>query len=178
MNNAPAATLSVCTEGHNAVVRIAGRANFTASVDFKKLVLRLQERGCTNIILDLTDCLIMDSTFLGVLAGLGFRTATTRAGLTQPTIELYHASQRVSDLIDNLGVTHLYKIVQCPETEAPFLTITPDLETSRVEVTRTCLEAHRKLMEINPANVSKFKDVTQFFADDLKKQEDGNGSAN
>ena len=37
---------------------------------------------------------------------------------------------------------------------------------------------HRKLMEINPANVSKFKDVTQFFADDLKKQEDGNGSAN
>lgn len=178
MNNAPAATLSVCTEGHRAVVRIAGRANFTASVDFKKLVLRLQERGLTHIVLDLTDCLIMDSTFLGVLAGLGFRTATTRAGITQPTIELFQPSQRVADLIDNLGVTHLFKMVPRPETQAPFLTISPELDTSRVEITRTCLEAHRQLMELNPANVPKFKDVAQFFADDLKKQEDGHSSAN
>ncbi|MDB6032217.1 MAG: Anti-sigma-factor antagonist, partial [Verrucomicrobiales bacterium] len=43
------------------------------------------------------------------------------------------------------------------------------------EISRTCLEAHKTLMEINPANISKFKDVTQFLAEDLKKMEEGSG---
>ena len=38
-------------------------------------------------------------------------------------------------------------------------------------MTRNCLEAHETLMEINPANVNKFKDVTRFLAEDLKRQE-------
>jgi len=41
---------------------------------------------------------------------------------------------------------------------------------TRLETSRTCLEAHETLMKINPDNVPKFKDVTQFFAEDLKKQ--------
>ena len=35
-------------------------------------------------------------------------------------------------------------------------------------MSRTCLDAHQTLMEINPANIPKFKDVAQFLADDLK----------
>ena len=40
---------------------------------------------------------------------------------------------------------------------------------TKEEVTRNCLEAHRTLMNINPANIPKFKEVAQFMADDLKK---------
>jgi hypothetical protein len=42
---------------------------------------------------------------------------------------------------------------------------------SRVEITRTCLEAHQTLMAMNPDNVARFKDVTQFLAEDLKSLE-------
>jgi len=40
---------------------------------------------------------------------------------------------------------------------------------SKEEVSRTCLEAHETLMELNPANVAKFKDVAKFLAEDLKR---------
>ena len=41
----------------------------------------------------------------------------------------------------------------------------------KVESTRTCLEAHQTLMNVNPANIPKFKDVTKFMAEDLKRLE-------
>ncbi len=48
-----------------ACVKISGRANFTHSVDLKRIVQELADRGVNRFILDLTDCTLMDSTFLG-----------------------------------------------------------------------------------------------------------------
>lgn len=177
MSHHPAAQLSVCVNDNTAIVRITGRASFDVSVDFKKLIHRLLERGATRIVLDLTDCQLMDSTFLGILASVGFQSAAVRPN-TPPTIELYHANQRVIDLIDNLGVSHLFETVHRPALATDFQPVTPDAGTTRHETTLTCLEAHQRLMQANPANIAKFKDVTQFFADDLKKQEGGTGPAN
>jgi hypothetical protein len=39
------------------------------------------------------------------------------------------------------------------------------------QITRTSLEAHKTLMEITPENVARFKDVTQFLAEDLQNLE-------
>jgi hypothetical protein len=36
-------------------------------------------------------------------------------------------------------------------------------------VARTCIEAHQTLMAISPANAAKFKDVTQFLTEGLKR---------
>lgn len=154
-------------------MRVSGRANFTTSVDFKRLVQRLQEQGCQEMVLDLTDCLLMDSTFLGVLASEGHRRVREVEGRTLPGFELVNASQRVFDLIDNLGVAHLFKMTRLDLSPAAFEAVEPVHGVSRDEVTRTCLEAHQTLMALNPANVPKFKDVTQFFADSLKKPEAG-----
>ena len=40
-----------------------------------------------------------------------------------------------------------------------------------LETARACLEAHETLMSINPANIPKFKDVSRFMAEDLKRLE-------
>jgi hypothetical protein len=37
-------------------------------------------------------------------------------------------------------------------------------------LTEVSLEAHKLLMEVNPDNVPKFKDVAQFLAEDLERQ--------
>lgn len=176
MNNLHPAQLSVCVNDTTAIVKIAGRASFAVSVDFKKLIHHLLERGTTRIVLDLTDCQLMDSTFLGILASIGFQSAAVRPH-APPSIELFHANQRVTDLIDNLGVSHLFETVHRPTSETDFQPVTPDANTTRHETTLTCLEAHQRLMQANPANIAKFKDVTQFFADDLKKQEGRTGPA-
>ncbi len=152
-----------------ACVRIVGRANFTSSIDFKTLVNELVQKGYRYFVLELSECLLMDSTFLGVLAGFGLK--LNRNGETEPAIELLNPNARISELLENLGVLHLFKVSERQPNCAGNAELQPEAESppTREEITRACLEAHRTLMEINPANASKFKEVTQFLAEDLKR---------
>ena len=152
-------------------IKISGRANFTSSIDFKTLVNELLQKGCPYIVLDLSECTLMDSTFLGVLSGFGLKTSTARADRTNTTIELLNPNERILELLESLGVLHLFNVAQgalpaSPAAEAA--AITPACP-SKEEVTRACLEAHQTLMGLNAQNAAKFKDVAAFLAEDLKK---------
>src|SRR5688572_28457386 len=115
----------------------------------------------------------MESTFLGVLAGLGVKFSEERNGSEQATLGLLNPSDRIFDLIENLGIEHLFQIHKgaAPAVGELSPVAKPEGTADRKDTTRTCLEAHRLLMEINPANVAKFKDVTRFLEEDLKKLE-------
>jgi anti-sigma B factor antagonist len=159
----------------SAMVQIAGRANFTSSVDFKSLLDQLLQRGYTCFILDLTECVLMDSTFLGVLAGFGLKLNSPQTDKVERTIQLFNPNGRISELLENLGVLHLFKVTEGP-VRAPEGAAAKDVQSqnaTREEVTRTCLEAHKTLMDINPDNIARFKDVAAFLADDLKKMKPG-----
>ncbi len=69
----PSAKMLVMVCEQFACIRIIGRANFNSSVDFKALFNELSQKGCNCIVLDLSECVLMDSTFLGVLAGFGLK---------------------------------------------------------------------------------------------------------
>jgi anti-anti-sigma factor len=170
MNTTPA-KISVLAGERFACIRISGRANFTSSIDFKTLVNELFRKGCSYLVLDLSECSLMDSTFLGVLSGFGLKTTSTKADKIDATIELLNPNERILELLESLGILHLFKVAQgekqhSESTEASV--ITPACP-SKEEVTRACLEAHRTLMELNPENAAKFKDVAAFLAEDLKK---------
>jgi anti-sigma B factor antagonist len=170
MNGGAPTSLSVCVRDHVACVRIAGRANFTSSVDFKKVLQQLQQDGCTEIVLDLTECSLMDSTFLGVLAGAGMKCDSARREGNRCVIELFHPTERILELLDNLGVLSLFTILQ----EAPQLGAFQRIDecpATRLELNRTCLEAHKTLMNTSPDNERRFKDATEFFEKNLRKEE-------
>jgi anti-sigma B factor antagonist len=173
MKNAPP-TLSVCVNNSTVHLKIVGRAVFTSSVQFKTLVQELSARGYNKFSLDLRDCIVMDSTFLGVLAGAASRLKGAAESKHPSGIELINPNPRVTELLENLGVMHLFNVTAGstppappPEALSPDTAHTP----SREEISRTCLEAHQTLMSLNPANIPKLKDVTAFLADDLKKLE-------
>lgn len=167
----PSAKMLVSVGKTFACMKIAGRANFTSSIDFKALFDELLAKQYAWFVLDLTDCVLMDSTFLGVLAGLGLKVNGPQADHTTRTLELFNPNVRIQELLENLGVLHLFKISQ-GQIKFPEITesreVTP-ANPSHEEAKLTCLEAHQILMEINPENVSKFKELTQFLAEDLKK---------
>ena len=73
------AKLSVLVGKNFACVKIAGRANFTFSPDFKTLLGELMQKGYAHFIIDLSECVLMDSTFLGVLARVWFENESNRA---------------------------------------------------------------------------------------------------
>jgi anti-anti-sigma factor len=164
-------TLQVAVTDQVALVKISGRASFNCSVEFKTLVYELRARGYRKFILDLTDCLIMDSTFLGVLAGFGLKAAESAEA--KPTVTLLNLNQRILDLLENLGVAHLFQLMQGNEPLSQKCRDARQTEgaRSKLETARACLEAHETLMSINPANIPKFKDVTRFMAEDLKRLE-------
>jgi anti-sigma B factor antagonist len=159
----------------SALIQIGGRANFTSSVDFKTLLDQLLQRGYTCFILDLTECVLMDSTFLGVLAGFGLKLNSPQTDKIDRTIQLFNPNSRITELLENLGVLHLFNVTQGP-CHTPDGAAPKDVQTqnaNREQVTRTCLEAHKTLMDINPDNIARFKDVAAFLADDLKKMKPG-----
>ena len=159
----------VALVGEAVCVKISGRANFSLSIDFKRLVMEMAGRGYSRFIFDLSECVLMDSTFLGVLAGIALRFFDPKITDDQYLVELLNPNPRIADLLENLGIAHLFKI----QNRGPDCVFTPVAAeaASRVEVTRNCLEAHRTLMSISPENIGKFKEVTQFLAQDLKKME-------
>jgi len=168
----PSAKLSVLVCKDFACVKIAGRANFTFSPDFKTLLEELIQKGYGHFIVDLSECVLMDSTFLGVLAGFGLRLNPNGAP-DKSGIELLNPNARVTELLENLGALRLFKI------STGVLALPADVETStpapvnptHEQVTRTCLEAHRTLMAVSPENAARFKDVAAFLAEDLKNLE-------
>jgi anti-anti-sigma regulatory factor len=175
--NTLANSLAVWVGDKLVCVKVAGRANFSGSVDLKTLVNTMWDKGYHHFVLDLSECLLMDSTFLGVLAGLGLKLNNNNSpqesnGHDEHAIELLNPSPRISDLLENLGITHLFDITRGPATTECLVALdhapTP---ADRREVQKTCLEAHQTLMDVNPANVPKFKDVAQFLAEDLKKMD-------
>ncbi len=155
-----------------ACVKITGRANFTFSFDFKTLLTELVQKGYGRFIIDLSECMLMDSTFLGVLAEFGLKIPPQ----DEPSprgIELLNPNPRITELLENLGALHLFKVLT-GELQLPddVQTCMPEsIRPTHAQITRTSLEAHQTLMAVNPNNVAKFKDVTQFLAEDLKNLE-------
>jgi len=154
-----------------ACVKVSGRANFTSSVDFKTVLTELRAKGYPYVVIELSECALMDSTFLGVLAEFGLKAMPQEGDCEKSAIELRNANERLTELLENLGVLHLFKTAQgtvsaigAIETSAP-----SPCNPSREELTRASLEAHQILMDLNPENAVRFKDVAKFLAEDLQK---------
>jgi anti-sigma B factor antagonist len=175
---AKAPVMSVAVVEQTAFVKVPGRANFATSVEFKTLISELRATGVNHFVLDLGECVTMDSTFLGVLAGLALRNSDGKeidADGQKLKLDLLNPNARVADLLDNLGVVHLFNVIQQPDNPctAIFEPVAADgLTPSKEELSRNCLEAHELLMRINPDNIPKFKEVTKFLAEDLRRMKD------
>ncbi|MBM3837343.1 MAG: STAS domain-containing protein [Verrucomicrobia bacterium] len=178
MNPSPS-NLLVAVANEVGFVKVIGRANVALSVHFKILLAKLQGNGFRNFVLDLGECATMDSTFLGVLVGAVLHSAGTPPEGSATCLQLLNPNQRVAELLENLGVAHLFAMLRgANPAEAALEPSAPThVPASKEEITRTCLEAHQLLMAVNPENVPKFKDVAQFLAEDLKKlKEEAGGS--
>jgi len=160
----------VCTDGSEACVRIRGRADVSVSVGFKELLSRLHEHHFKHYELELSECPVMDSTFLGVLCGFAQRREAERAGDQSRTV-LTNANERVSGLLESLGVAEMFDFREGARADrGPCEPLPPQAnKQDRESLHATSLEAHRTLMSLNPNNVPKFKDLTEFLAEDLKK---------
>jgi hypothetical protein len=86
-------------------------------------------------------------------------------------IRLLNTPRNILDSIESLGTDRLFQIIQnCGEEPGCFEEVQLG-DTTRIEKTKNCLQAHKLLMKLDPANVDKFRDVTAFLAEDVRRQE-------
>jgi len=172
----PTAKLMVLLGESFACVKVTGRANFAASVDFQTVLTGLESKGYTYFVIELSECTLMDSTFLGVLATFGVKLNPPDTDCVKQIVEIRNANERLLELLENLGVLHLFKtcdgeLPQCREV------VPETCNPTREALTQASLEAHKALMDINPENISRFKDVTKFLAEDLERIRSSNGKS-
>ena len=171
--NTPSAELTVFRAKDFASVRVVGRANFSSSPGFEGAVAELLRDHPARFVMDLEQCQLMDSTFLGVLAeaATNFRQLNGKSA----SLELSNANARVTGLIENLGVDTLFSLQNGP------LELPPDVRARRVsfqsatklQLKATSLAAHEWLMKFNTANRDKFAELTRTLKEDLARLQAG-----
>jgi anti-anti-sigma factor len=168
-----AAELTVFRAADFASVRVVGRANFACSPGFKKAVDELINAHPARLVMDLEQCQLMDSTFLGVLAGAAGRFRESRPG--NGSIELANPNARVAGLIESLGVASLFT-QRTGELELPADVHARRLDlqhATKIQLKQTSLAAHEQLMQVNDANKAKFAALTSTLRQDLESLKAG-----
>jgi anti-anti-sigma factor len=171
MSEGTPTSLSVCVRDHVACVRVTGQAKFRAATDFKNLLLQLQRDGCNEIVLDLTQCPLMDSTFMGVMRFVARQCQEARKEGRPCTLKLFHPSDRILEALANFEILSTFTLIEDPPQFSAFKRI-EDGNASKLEMTRTCYEAHKELMDCSEENARRFKDATEFFEKNLREEED------
>lgn len=173
MSGSGGAVISVAIHGQSGGISLCGRANVACSVVFKSVVEQMRSEKIDRIYLFLGSCLLMDSTFLGVLAQQGVVFSEESSG-DAGRIVLVAPSERVLDLIENLGVLESFRVEdESPDIDFAFKEVAMDSECELREITRTSLEAHRTLIKLNEENKARFEGVTSLLEKELEEPEEG-----
>lgn len=142
-------------------MRIVGRANYLNCAPVGEFFNQFINGTTQTLKIDFAECLGMDSTFLGLLAGTAMR---LKKRVVPGKIIVQNLSQRNLDLIQNLGIRSLLEVT---ENVLPDNATAPDqspLDGPHSSVDRQAMiQAHEQLIAANPENASRFQDIVDYL---------------
>jgi anti-sigma B factor antagonist len=148
---------------------VEGKGSFQNSPVLKEFTKGMLDRGHRIFIVDLGRCPVMDSTFMGTLAGLALRLREFGDGFLKVT----NVNERNSDLLQNLGLNNLFEIESKTtepgaEPAVDAAPLEPGQPLDRTDHTAYMIEAHEALVDAAPENLARFKDVLEYLKQDLR----------
>lgn len=165
----------VASDGDTALVRVTGRASFMLGPCVKELGNALIDRNCRQIVFDLVDCESVDSTFLGVLAGVAARMKKNGPG----RITLINLSPALYENISMLGLSRIMDCYETGSSSSEFqrglgslgsLSLLPVERSNSDSTRRTVIEAHEALIRSDARNIPRFKNVLTFLRESNKDE--------
>lgn len=162
-------SILVAQEGTSSFIKVVGRGSFQNAGLVKTYAERVARQGVVSFVIDLQDCSYMDSTFMGVLAGLARQQRERKA----PAPRIVHLNPRTTELLTTLGLDRILDLEAPASPAQPNLQpLIPDQPPSKTETAQTMLEAHRHLIDSHQDNAAKFQDVVQFLEAKLGQRPD------
>ena len=166
-------SIQVGVNGPSVWVRVAGRGSFLNSGSLKEFAREMVNRGFREFVFDLQDCVMMDSTFMGTMAGMALRLKE----LGQGRLHVIHCGERSRELLSGLGLDQIFDIrangstaPECEELTKANGTPGEGSADAKREQTGTMLEAHEALCQAAPENLTRFKDVLEYLKQDLQHE--------
>ncbi len=148
-------------------LKVTGWGTFTNSHQIKKYLQEKIDTGCPKIIIDLTECLSMDSTFMGILTGLSIR----MQGQGHEPITLTNITAHNMRLLETLGLNRFLDIKEKYQADDSLqweILSTESLD--KLSVTQHMLSAHKELVDTGGLASDQFKSVQQLLKEDLERQ--------
>jgi anti-sigma B factor antagonist len=160
-------SIQVGVNGSAVWVRVEGKGSFLNSGNLKEFAQEMVNRGYREFVIDLEHCAMMDSTFMGTMAGVALRLKELGHG----HLHVVHCGTRSRELLSGLGLDQIFSIQSngsaapdCAQLEAEANDPAAQLKKERAQ---TILDAHEALCQAAPENLLRFKDVLDYLRQDL-----------
>jgi anti-sigma B factor antagonist len=164
-------SIQVGVSGPAVWVRVEGKGSFLNSGNLKEFAQEMVNRGYREFVIDLENCAMMDSTFMGTMAGVALRLKELGHG----HLHVVHCGNRSLELLSGLGLDQIFSIHSNGSTgpECESLEPVPNADRSaeqKTEQAQTMLQAHEALCQAAPENFLRFKDVLDYLKQDLHQK--------
>lgn len=160
-------SIQVGVNGPAVWVKVEGKGSFLNSGNLKEFAQEMVNRGYREFIIDLDNCVAMDSTFMGTMAGVALRLKELGHG----HLHVVHCGDRSRELLSGLGLDQIFSIHSNGTAAAPEckqLEREADVvQQEKMQQARTMLDAHEALCQAAPENFLRFKDVLDYLKQDL-----------
>lgn len=152
--------MQVAVAGPSVWIKVDGRGTFQNSAGMRDFAAEMTHRGHRDFVIDLTNCELMDSTFMGTLAGIALRLGEGGK------VRVVRPNERNRSVLSNLGLDRIMQVEAAParEPEAPGWQAAGGGQPQE-EKKQAIIEAHENLVAANPENAVRFKDVLEFLKD-------------
>ncbi len=156
-------------------MKVEGKGSFLNSGNLKEFTREMVNRGYREFVVDLEDCVMMDSTFMGTMAGVALRLKELGHG----HLHVVHCGERSRSLLMGLGLDQIFDI-HSNGTAAPQCELfqrdkaNGSATEQKKQVNTDMLDAHEALCQAVPQNFSRFKDVLDYLKQDLHHETPSN----
>src|SRR5438876_5514060 len=111
-------SIQVGVRGPTVWVKVEGKGSFLNSGNLKEFAREMLDRGYREFVVDLADCAMMDSTFMGTMASIALRLKEIGHG----HLHIVHCGNRSQELLSGLGLDQIFDIhangARAPECES------------------------------------------------------------
>jgi len=160
-------SIQVGVNGDAVWVKVEGKGSFLNSGNLRDFTREMVNRGYREFVVDLEKCAMMDSTFMGTMAGVALRLKELGHG----HLHVVHCGERSRELLYGLGLDQIFSIhangAAGPQCELLQRESTAESTEEKQEKARQMLDAHQALCDAAPQNFPRFKDVIDYLKQDL-----------
>jgi len=153
----PTGVFKIARQGDAVYTRVVGLGTMNNSITFKEFGDQQLGQGYRRFIIDLADCKGIDSTFMGILAGLA---ASARAHDKRPGsgVIIVNANPHCRKQLESIGLHRIVTVQNDPAALPAGLELheLPESEASPTARLKLIMRAHQELIAADKKNEERF----------------------